>query len=230
MRKLALAAVFGVGLLAAGVAAAEQYSDANGRFTFNAPAGWRVQPRNTATQSVVLAFNPTNDCYFFGISNPNTASSTANAVRNTRDQLTPEAWVAAGAPIRDFFEGQAPTLVNQSVDTSGFWPIQRAELRGPSKTVYAAVLNRPGVEIRAFCSGASSAGAYDSIFASLGHPNDAAWQGEAAQQQADRDAAAAAAAAQPQAQQQQQQQQQAQDPVCSDPTIPSRDPRRHRCN
>ncbi|MBK6703626.1 MAG: hypothetical protein IPG56_07595 [Caulobacteraceae bacterium] len=78
--------------------------------------------------------------------------------------------------------------------------MQRAELRGPSKTVYGAILSRPGVEIRAFCSGGASATTYDSIFASLAHPNDAAWQ-QAAQAQE----AAHETAVQQQAQQQAQQ-------------------------
>ncbi len=197
MRTFALAAVIGVGLIAGGIASAEQWNDPNGRVTFNAPSGWRVQPRNAPGTTAVLAFNPTNDCYFFGLPNPNNADS-ASAVRGATTPLTPEAWVTAAAPVRDFFEGSPATVVSQTVDTSGFWPVQRAELRGPSKTVYGAILARPGAEIRAFCSGAASAAAYDSIFASLGHPNDATWQGEATAQAAARAAqeqAAAAAAA-----------------------------------
>jgi len=192
MRTIALAAIFGVGLLAGGVAAADPYNDPAGRFTVNTPAGWRVHPRNATGQSVVLAFNASNDCYFFGVPNPNTATSSPEAVHNTHTALTPDAWVTAGTPVRDFFEGAPPTLVTQSVDTGGFWPVQRAELRGPSKTVYAAILTRPGVEIRAFCAGASSPAAYDSVFSSLGHPNDAAWQQAAEAAGASRAARAAA--------------------------------------
>ncbi|MCX7357921.1 MAG: hypothetical protein NT015_07255 [Alphaproteobacteria bacterium] len=207
MRTLALAAIFGVGLLAGGVAAAEPYSDPHGRLTFNAPAGWRVQPQNAGGQTAVLAFNAQNDCFFFGADNAATATSSADAARNTRDPITPQAWVTYATPIRDFFEGTPPTLVSQSVDTSGFWPVQRAELRGPSKTVYGAVLIRPGVEIRAFCSGATSAAAYDAIFASLAHPNDAAWQQAAETQRSQRESHNAEVTAQQQAQEQAQAQQ-----------------------
>lgn len=209
MRTLALAAVIGVGLTVGGIAFAEQWNDPNGRLTFNAPPGWRVQPRNAPGQTAVLAFNPTNDCYFFGLPNPNNAGNAATT-RNATAPLPSSAWVTAAAPIRDFFEGAQPTFVSQSVDTSGFWPVQRAELRGPSKTVYGAILARPGAEIRAFCAGANSAAAYDSIFSSLGHPNDATWQSEAGAQAAERAAqeqAAAEAAAQQQAQQGDQQDQ-----------------------
>lgn len=227
MRNLALAAVFGVGLLAGGVAFAEQYSDPAGRLTFNAPSGWRVQARGAGGQTAVLAFNASNDCYFFGADSPGTANSSAEAAMNTRDPISAQTWVTYASPIRDFFEGAPATLVSQTVDTSGAWPVQRAELRGPSKTVYGAVLIRPGVEIRAFCSGATSAATYDPIFASLAHPNDAAWLQAAGQQRADREARQAAAAAQPQ--QQQQQQQQGYN-ICNDPNIPLRDPRRRRCD
>jgi hypothetical protein len=232
MRTLALAAVIGAGLTLGGIAFAEQWNDPNGRLTFNAPSGWRVQPRNaTGGTTAVLAFNPTNDCYFFGLPNPNNAGNAATT-RGATAQLSAEAWATAAAPVRDFFEGAPATVVSQSVDTSGFWPVQRAELRGPSKTVYGAILARPGAEIRAFCSGATSAAAYDSIFASLGHPNDATWQGEAAGQAAARAAQqeAAAAAAQQQQEQQAQAQEEAQPAICNDPNVPSRDPRRRRCN
>ena len=200
MRKLALAAALSVGLVAGGVASAEQYTDPAGRLTFNAPAGWRVQPRGASGQTAVLAFNASNDCYFFGADNPATANSSAEAAINTRDPITPQAWVTYASPIRDFFEGSPATLVSQTVDTSGAWAVQRAELRGPSKTVYGAVLIRPGVEIRAFCAGGNSAAAYDSIFASLAHPNDAAWQQAAAEQGSARAAREAAQPAQAQAQ------------------------------
>jgi hypothetical protein len=204
MRTLALAAAIGVGLTMGGVAFAEQWTDPNGRLTFNKPSGWTVQPRNAQGQTAVLAFNPSSDCYFFGADNPGTANSSAAAAMNTRDPIAAQAWITYAAPIRDFFQGAQPTLVSQTVDTSGAWPVQRAELRGPSKTVYGAVLIRPGVEIRAFCSGASSAAVYDPIFASLGHPNDATWLGQANEQAATRAAqerAAAEAAAAQQAQQ-----------------------------
>jgi hypothetical protein len=195
--------------------------------TFNAPSGWRVQPQRGSGPTIVLAFNPANDCYFFGLPNPATANSSADAARNATTPLAADAWVSAASPLRDFFDGAPPVLVSQTVDTSGFWPVQRAELRGPTRTVYGAILARPGAEIRAFCSGASSAAAYDSIFASLGHPNDATWQSQASEQVSEREAAAAAIAEQ-EAQQQEQQQQPATSDERTDTSRPSRDPRQRR--
>ncbi len=201
MRTLALTVVTSVGLAWGSIASAEQFTDPNGRLTVNVPAGWRVQQQNVTGFTAVLAFNPSSDCYFFGVPNPNTTNSSSEAVHNSHDPLASTAWTAAANVVGDFFPGNSAQLVSQSVDTSGFWPVQRAELRGPSKTVFAAVQARPGMELRAFCAGAESASAYDAIFASLGHPNDATWQAQAEQAATERAAAREAAAANAAAQQ-----------------------------
>lgn len=203
VRRLALGVLIGASLMV-GAAAAEPWLDPAGRLTVNLPAGWVVEPQPVqGEQTVVLAFNASNDCYFFGVPNPATAGSTAHAARNATAQIAPEAWTSVASGVRDFFPDGTAQLVSQSVDTSGFWPVQRAELRGPNKTVFGALSARPGFELRAFCAATSggSAAAYDAIFASLGHPNDAAWRGEAEQTAAEREAAAAAAAAAQAAQQ-----------------------------
>ncbi len=206
MRMLALAAVLGVGFIAGGNAAAAPFNDPAGRVTFDAPSGWQVRPQRAAgEQTVVLAFNPTNDCYLFGAANAQTAGRTASEARNATTALSADAWAAAAAPVHDFFPpGQNAEVVSQSVDTTGFWPVQRAELRSGNRTVFAVVQARPGVELRAFCSGATSASTYDAIFSSLAHPNDATWQAQAGEQAAARQAAADAAAAQPEPQAQEQ--------------------------
>ena len=89
MRMLALTAAIGVGLTVGGIAFAEQWNDPNGRLTFNAPPGWRVQPRNAQGQTAALAFNPTNDCYLFGVSNPNNAGNAAATRNATTSPLVP---------------------------------------------------------------------------------------------------------------------------------------------
>jgi hypothetical protein len=192
MRGLALAAALAGGLVMGGVAAADPWVDPAGRLNFTAPSGWRVQPQAVSGQTAVLAFNPTSDCYLFGLVNPNTADATANAVRNTTTPLSNEAWTGAASTLRDFFPDGVVQVVSQSVDTSGFWPVQRAELRGTNKTVYAVLQGRPGLELRALCTGASSAAAYEPIFASMSSPNDATWRTEAEQQAASRAASEAA--------------------------------------
>jgi hypothetical protein len=231
MRAIALAAIVGAALT--GVAAAEPWTDPAGRLTFNKPPGWQVENQGASDQAtIVLAFNASNDCYFFGLTNPASANSSPDAARRAAP-LTNENWIAAasaGALRRDFFPNGTPQLVSSSVDTSGFWPIQRAQFQG-ARTVFAAVQTRPGFELRAFCAATSggSAASFEAIFASFGHPNDAAWQSQAQDQAAERQAAAAAAAQQQQQPQEQQAQEQPEADGANDGVErTSRDPRSRR--
>lgn len=223
MRMLALAAVF-IGAGMAGVAAANPYSDAN--LTFTTPNGWNVERLGADSSAGVLSFNASNDCFFFSIPNPGSAGSSAAAARNTTEPMSQADWTAAANVAqmrRDFFPSGA-TVVSSSVDTSGFWPVQRAQLQG-SKTVQAAIQVRPGFELRAFCAGNAN---FDAIFASVGHPNDATWRGQAEQAASDRAARQAAneQAAQQQAEQAAQQAEQQQQ--SNEPQRTGRDPRSRR--
>ena len=196
MRALALAAVFGLVTLA-GAAAADPWTDPNGNLIINPPHGWTVRPRGVQGATVVLAFTPSSDCYFYAVPNPATTQSTIHSVQHTTAPLTPETWAAASQGVPDFFEAGAPTVVSQSVDTSGFWPVQHAVLQSGSRTVQAELQVRPGFELRGFCSGSEAS--YDAILNSMSHPHDAAWQEQGAAE-----AAAAAAAPPPAAEQPQQ--------------------------
>jgi hypothetical protein len=189
MRKIALAVAMALGMGAAEVATAETWTDPAGRMVVDLPAGWRTQSRGAPGQTAILAFNPANDCYFFGVDNPGTANASPGAVRNTTTPLAPESWVTAASGLRDFFDA-APSLTSQTVDTSGFWPVQRAEFAGGSRPVYGSVQLRPGLELRAFCSGAGGLAVFDQIFASMRHSNDATWRSAAERQASDRAAAA----------------------------------------
>jgi hypothetical protein len=199
MRRLALATVLGmIGL--AGAAAA--WTDPGGRMNLDAPRGWTVQPRQSDGATVVLAFTPSSDCYFYSVPNPTTASSTVRAARNTIAPLSAEAWVQTTQGVPDLFRAGTPTVVSQSVDTSGFWPVQRAQLQSGSNTVHAALQVRPGFELRGFCSGGEAS--YDAILNALSHPNDQAWQAQAEQEAATAAAAPAPAAEEPAPEQPQQ--------------------------
>lgn len=183
MRKIALAAVIAAGLVALPTAAtAQTYTDPDGRITFETPRGWTVDRQNSPNQTVVLMFNARNDCYLFGIPNPRTADASPSAVvRSTSTQIGADAWTSAANSITDFFPNNSAQLVSQSVETSGFWPVQRAEFSNGSKTVFGALTLRPGFDLMAFCAATSggSAEAYDSLFRSLGHPNDDQWEASA---------------------------------------------------
>ena len=214
MRMLALAATVGLALTAGGTAFAGPWTDPNGRVNFTAPNGWTVRPSSHPTATNVLTFDAMHDCYVVGVANSVTANSSPDAViRTTREPLAATAWVTTANSVRDLFPGNSAEVISQSVDTSGFWPVQRAQLRSSSGEVSGAIQSRPGFDLMAFCAaiGGSSTAPFDALFASISHPNDATWQAAAAQQAADREARAAAAAAAQAAQAQQQQQQPAEE-------------------
>lgn len=186
MRALALAAMIGAGMIFATPAAAQQFNDTAGRLTFATPSGWNAERQSPQAQTVVWLFNASNDCYVFG--SPNTVTSTASTRDIVRTTTTPFAeanWVSTANSIVDLFPDRSATLVSQSVDTSRFWPVQRAQFSAADgKTVYAAITSRPGIDLMAFCAparGAGSASTYEGLFNSLAHPNDATWQQGAAQ-------------------------------------------------
>ena len=179
MRTLALAAVFGVGLTMAGLAAADPWTDPNGNLILDAPRGWTVRPQQMAGGTAVLTFTPSSDCYFFGIPNAASANASVNAARNTTAPLPATAWTTAVQGITDFASGGPPTVASQSVDTSGFWPVQRAQLQSGDRTIYGVIQVRPGFELRGFCAGGSQA-SLDPMLNSMSHPNDQAWQAAAA--------------------------------------------------
>ena len=92
-----------------------------------------------------------------------------------------------------------------TVESAGFWPIQRAQMGGAERPVLAALTRRPGVDLVAMCwtyGGPDATATYESVFRSLSNSSDATWQAAATQQAAE--AATRQAAAQEQHQPQQQ--------------------------
>lgn len=178
MRALALAAIIGIGLISTGAAAAQTWTDPNGNIVIDAPRGWTVRPQPMTGGTAVLAFTPSSDCYFFGIPNPASASASVTAARHSTTPIPADAWVRAVQSIGDLASADA-SLISQSVDTSGFWPVQRAQIRAGERIVHAAIQARPGVELRALCTGSQDS--YDALLNAMSHPNDAAWQAAAEQ-------------------------------------------------
>lgn len=200
MRSLALAAIMGAAVL--GVADARTWSDPNGRLIFDAPSGWVMEVQRANPQTIVLAGDANNECYLIATPNNVTANSSPDAVKRTLTQpFTPEAWMQLANSVRPMFPNNSAELVSQSVDTSGFWPIQRAEFRSPERPVVAATQSRPGLDLMAFCwtyGGPDATARYEAVFRSMAHSNDTTWQAAYEEQQSQRAAAAAAAAAPPQ--------------------------------
>jgi hypothetical protein len=177
MRALALAVVFGAGVIAASVAAAETWTDPNGNLVIDAPRGWTVRPRQMTGGTAVLAFTPSSDCYFFGIPNPASAGASVSAARNSTTPVPADAWIGVVQGVGDLASAET-SLISQSVDTSGFWPVQRAQIQAGSRVVHGAIQARPGVELRVLCTGSQAS--YDALFSAVSHPNDAAWEAESA--------------------------------------------------
>jgi hypothetical protein len=197
MRTLLLATTLGFGLLA-GIANAAEFTDSAQRMKFDAPAGWATTQERSDGFSYVVTGTANNECHFLARPNTGTASAAAEAVRRTAGddaQFGESQWVRIANSLSPVFPGNSAQFVSRSSDTSGFWPIQRAELRNAERAVHGAMQIRPGMDLIAMCQtygGADSAEAYDAIIRSFGTPNDATLQAAAADQAA-QDAATAAA-------------------------------------
>ena len=217
MRALAYAAIFGVGLLAAGVAAADTWTDPAGRFTVNVPHGWRVNAPTTNGFSYMKTGNAERECVFEATPNPATALASPQRVKqSTQDdsQFTEAAWVRLANQIPTVFPASSAQFVSRSQDNSGFWPVQRADLRSPNgvgtpplpvSVVHAALQSRPGMELVGFCYTVSdpdypttdNPALFDPILRSMATANDAALQTAAEAAPAAAPAPAAPAPAQP---------------------------------
>jgi hypothetical protein len=229
MRALAYAAIFGVGLMAAGVATADTWTDPAGRFTVTLPHSWRVQPLSSTGHTYIKAGDADHECQIVATPNTITAASSPAAVRRAGGddtQFTQESWLRLANSITPVFPNSSAQFLSRSQDNTGFWPLQRAELKSttgvgnpplPISTVHAGLTTRPGMDIMGFCNTISdpdyptpdNPALFDPILRSMGTANDATLQ--AAAEAADASHAAAEAAAQQQ--QSQTQQQQAQHPA-----------------
>lgn len=180
MRASALAAAAAALAVTWGAAEARPWNDPAGRLTFDAPAGWTVNtPNGPSNGTFVIAGNANNECQFLAISNPATATASAEHMRSQGGdpaRFSSDVWTRA--------LGQFPDLANvqiqsTAVDTSGAWPIQRAEARVGDRPVHGAIQVRPGFDIFTACltyGGADPIETYNQVIRSVGHPSDAASQ------------------------------------------------------
>ncbi len=210
MRALKIAAIVGVGMTIAGAAFAGPWNDPAGRVSFVTPAGWVTQVQHDNPQTIVLTGNADDECYVLATPNSATASANADRVHRATDPISADAWTAFANSVTPMFPNHSAHLTSQSVDTSGFWPIQRAQFAAPARAVIAALTSRPGLDLIAMCwtyGGPDATATYEALFHSLSNAQDATWQAAATQQASD--AAAQHAAAEQAAQQHQAAQQQA---------------------
>lgn len=209
MRAKAIATAAVIALATAGAASAETWTDPAGRLTFENPSGWAVSTENMPGVTYVVTGTADNECHIIAIPRDQLASAAAADVRRAAGddaQNTPEVWAQRGNAIPSIFPNSSANVLSRSSEQSTFWPIQRAEIQGPERLVHAAQSIRPGIEFQTYCQtyeGADPVAVYDSVIRSVAHPNDAAWQAQAEQQQAAREASGETNAEAPQAEEEQ---------------------------
>lgn len=183
MRKSALAAAaVCIGMALAATASARVWNDDAGRVSFDSPSSWTVDVQRTSPDTIVLVGNADQECFVLAVPNSGTSSASATRVRaGLQSQIENAAWESLANAVSPMFPSRNARVTNKSVDTSGFWPIQRAEITGAERPVTAALISRPGMDISAFCwsyGGPDATATYEAFFRSLSHPNDAAWRAE----------------------------------------------------
>lgn len=186
MRVLALAAIIG-GLTLGGVAQARTWTDAAGRFTFDAPNGWATSQERgggaSDTFTYVITGNANNECHIIATPNPNTTAAQPEATRRTvadPNRINAAFWASAVSQANAVFRAGPREVLSTSLDTSGFWPIARAEIQG-ERLVHASMQLRPGVDIITYCmtyGGADPVQLYETVTRSVSHPNDATWRAQ----------------------------------------------------
>lgn len=212
MRKFALAATIALGVAAvAAPSEARPWNDARLKLEVPNSGNWTVRQESyqqTADRSYIEADAPDDDCAFYSTAAQVANASVARSAISEDARFTPQ-YLQQVAGMFPRVVGPNATVTANTVDTSGAWPIRRVSYRSGERVSHVAIQWRPGAQLIAACAryeGADSQPSrYDSIFRSIGHPNDATWLTEAqnasanaaaqaeqaAQEQAAREAAAA---------------------------------------
>lgn len=198
MRLFALVAL--AGLTIAGAASARVWTDPGGRMTFDTPNGWATTVERTASPEnvYVISGSANNECHFLSQPSPSTAAASPDAVHRAgldEARFQQDFWQTTAAGMPQLFPGGSAQFVSRSMDTSGFWAIQRADMQSPERLIHMTIQLRPGVTLMSMCmtySGADPVAQYETVSRTLAHPNDATWRAEAEAAEAARAAAAAA--------------------------------------
>jgi hypothetical protein len=196
LRALALGLALAV---AAGPAMAETWTDPQGRFSFEKPAGWPAETpvdRGAATELVIGAAD--YECWFYYVSRPESAAASPDTfVRANSAPLTAEQWVSSTRPFAPMRPAPGSlgggTASDVRVDTTGYFPRQRATLQNGNRQIMAGLTVRPGAEIWTLCLSydrTDRTAVFNQVIDSVGTPQDAALEAAGA-------AAAAARAAAP---------------------------------
>ncbi len=160
------------------------FTDPANTFSFQRPSNWPVDRMSDSSEAVghYAAGLADAECNFYSIARPSTAERSVASVKAAFSQpMTAEQWAQVTSSIRTFREGGQ--MQTQSVDTSRFFPVQRATILAGSDTVQSAIHARPGREIWVFCQSYDSRDRteiFNNIINSVTTPRDAELEASAA--------------------------------------------------
>lgn len=168
---------------------AAPWTDPSNTISLDAPAGWVVEAPQAEGLTYVVAASAASECHVVGVPRASTADTPVYRIRDAAARpITAEMWTQIAGMFPSLFPG-AVTVQSSNVSTDGYWPVQRADYAvAGNPTVHGAIQFRPGIELWALCR-ARTVGqteelpAYETLFSSIGTPNDATLQADADRQQ-----------------------------------------------
>lgn len=192
------AALVAVAAVAFAQGATKTFTDPRSRFSFQYPASLPVDTIERPNQPMnVLVGAADYECQMFVVDRPESASSAPDDfVRAYTSAISVDVWKRSADGFALY--NRQGTVQSATVDTSRFWPIQKATLQtNDNKPAIAAMQARPGIEVWQFCTGFDNrdhSAVFNQIIASFAGPNDAALQAQAEAANAGRSEAQKAAA------------------------------------
>jgi hypothetical protein len=168
-----------VSVAAVSSAYATPWTDPSNTISLDTPAGWVVEPQAVEGLTYLVVASNASECHVVGVPRPSTADTTPYRMRAAAQQpLDQTLWTQIAGMFPDLFPGQT-TVQSATVDTEPFWPIQRADFAvAGAAPVHGAIQFRPGLEVWALCRArnglAEETISINSLFNSIGTPNDTA--------------------------------------------------------
>ncbi|MGE3142055.1 MAG: hypothetical protein AB7L65_01930 [Hyphomonadaceae bacterium] len=187
MKRMAAIAAMAAACALAGTAygqAMAAWSAPDGAFSVQRPAGWPVDRMSDSSAQVThyAAGLADAECSFFVIARPESAATPPGHMQQMLTQpMTADQWSQVASSMPNVFHGPV-TVQASSVDTSNFWPVQRATLMAGTTAVQSGITSRPGKEVWSFCQSFDSrdrSATFGSIIGSIATPQDAALQAAA---------------------------------------------------
>lgn len=174
MRMMLAAAVAAVAL--ATPASAGPWSDDASHLSFVAPDGWNVRQLPAEGMTYILAEAGGKECHIMSSPRPDTAEIAPGRIREGGEApIGNAAWEQIPGALPTVFSIDS-FVTQSSVDTSAYWPVQRADYNSRGHVVHGAIQFRPGMELWGFClsrTGADDAATFEGVLRSIAATNDA---------------------------------------------------------